>query len=102
MLNDPDSTLVFSAVNLWEISIKRSLGRASFQVDPRILRHRALSHGYEELNIVSEHAIFLDTLPMLHRDPFDRLLIAQATFEGMTLLTADKTVAQYSGPIRLV
>ena len=100
MLEDPDNELVFSAASLWEITIKRSLGRADFQVDARVLRRGLLDNGYLELPITSEHAVFIDSLPPIHKDPFDRILIAQATVEGITLLTADALIAQYPGPIR--
>ena len=100
LLEDPDNELVFSAASLWEITIKRSLGRADFQVDARVLRRGLLDNGYLELSITSEHAVFIDSLPAIHKDPFDRILIAQATVEGITLLTADALIAQYPGPIR--
>lgn len=100
MLDDPDNELLFSAASLWEIVIKRGLGRADFQVDARVLRRGLLDNGYLELPITSEHAVFIDSLPAIHKDPFDRILIAQATVEGITLLTADALVAQYPGPIR--
>lgn len=100
MLEDPDNALLFSAASLWEIAIKRSLGRADFQVDARVLRRGLLDNGYQELPITSEHAVFIDSLPPIHKDPFDRILVAQATVEGITLLTADALVAQYPGSIR--
>jgi PIN domain nuclease of toxin-antitoxin system len=61
-----------------------------------------LDHGYSELPVGSEHAVALDGLPLLHKDPFDRLLVAQALVEGITLLTSDAVVAQYPGPVRKV
>ncbi|HUX31602.1 MAG TPA: type II toxin-antitoxin system VapC family toxin [Thiobacillus sp.] len=100
MLKDPNNELVFSAASLWEITIKRGLGRADFQVDARVLRRGLLDNGYLELPITSEHAVFIDSLPPIHKDPFGRILIAQATVEGITLLTADALIAQYPGPIR--
>lgn len=102
MLENPDNELLFSAASLWEIAIKRSLGRTDFQVDARVLRRGLLDNGYLELSITSEHAVFIDSLPAIHKDPFDRILIAQATVEGITLLTADALVAQYAGPIRRI
>jgi PIN domain nuclease of toxin-antitoxin system len=92
--------LVFSAASVWEIAIKRSLGRADFVVDPRLLRRGLLDNGYTELPITSEHALAVDALPPIHRDPFDRILVAQATVEGMVLVTADPAVLRYPGPIR--
>ncbi|MBY4947664.1 type II toxin-antitoxin system VapC family toxin [Cupriavidus respiraculi] len=97
-----DSELFFSVASLWEIAIKRRLERTDFQVEPRLLRRGLLDNGYSELPIASEHAVAIDSLPPLHRDPFDRLLVAQATVEGITLLTSDSLVAQYPGPLRLV
>lgn len=99
MLEDPNNELLFSAASLWEISIKHGLGRADFQVDARVLRRGLLDNGYLELPITSEHAVFIESLPSLHKDPFDRILVAQATVEGFTLLTADTLIAQYPGPI---
>ena len=100
LLKDPANQLIFSAASLWEIAIKCRLGRDDFHVDPRLLRRGLLDNGYGELPITSEHAVAIDGLPALHKDPFDRILVAQATVEGMTLLTADPVVAQYRGPVR--
>ncbi|MBL8510873.1 MAG: type II toxin-antitoxin system VapC family toxin [Betaproteobacteria bacterium] len=102
LLEDPRHTPFFSAASLWEIAIKRGLGRADFSVDPHVLRRALIDYGYEELPITSQHTVFVDSLPALHKDPFDRILIAQATVEGFTLLTADALVARYPGPIRYV
>ena len=102
LMNDAGNELMFSAANLWEIAIKRGLCRDDFQVDPRLLRRGLLDNGYSELPIGSDHAVAIDGLPLLHKDPFDRILIAQATVEGVTLLTADPLVAQYPGPVRRV
>jgi len=101
-LNDPDNELLFSAASLWEITIKTSLGRDDFRVEPRVLRRGLLDNGYVELAVTSEHAVNVDTLPPLHKDPFDRLLLAQALVEGITLLTADAQLARYRGPVRKV
>ena len=102
LLEAPQSELFFSAASLWEIAIKRSLGREDFRVDPRLLRRGLLDNGYRELAITSEHAVAIARLPLLHKDLFDRLLLAQADVEGITLLTADAQVAQYPGPVRRV
>lgn len=102
LLNDPAHELIFSAASLWEIAIKHGLGRADFRVDSRLLRRGLLDHGYHELPITSAHAVAVEALPPLHKDPFDRLLIAQALVEGIMLLTADERVAQYPGPIQKV
>ena len=102
LLLDPRHELLFSAASLWEITIKGSLGRDDFVVEPRVLRRSLLDNGYVELPITGEHAVSVEALPDIHRDPFDRLLVAQALCEGVTLLTADKIVAKYPGPIRKV
>ncbi|WP_241623171.1 type II toxin-antitoxin system VapC family toxin [Rosenbergiella australiborealis] len=102
LLNSPENELFFSVACLWEIAIKRGLGRDDFQVDTRLLRRGLLDNGYSELSITSEHAVFIDNLPPIHKDPFDRMMIAQATIEGITLLTTDTFVIQYPGPIQKV
>lgn len=102
LLEDPANELLFSAASLWEIAIKRGLRRSDFQVDARVLRRGLLDNGYQELAITAEHAVSIDSLPPIHKDPFDRILIAQATVEGITLLTADALVAKYPGPVRQV
>ncbi|HEV7919588.1 MAG TPA: type II toxin-antitoxin system VapC family toxin [Thermoanaerobaculia bacterium] len=101
-LNNPKNELIFSAASLWEIAVKSSLGRKDFRVEPRLLRRGLLDNGYTELSITSQHAVSVDTLPPLHKDPFDRLLLAQALVEGITLLTADVQLARYRGPVRKV
>jgi PIN domain nuclease of toxin-antitoxin system len=102
IIDDASNELIFSAANLWEVVIKSGLGRTDFQTDARILRRGLLDNGYSELAITSEHVIALATLPPLHKDPFDRILVAQSTTEGVTLLTSDPLVAQYPGLVRLV
>ena len=102
LMSEPQNELLFSAVSLWEIAIKCSLGREDFKVDPRVLRRSLLDNDYHELPILSKHAIAIGSLPPIHKDPFDRLLVAQATVEGITLLTADIQVAKYPGPIQRV
>ena len=101
-LNNRKNELIFSAASFWEISIKKSLGRDDFRVEPRVLRRALLDNGYVELPVTSEHAVNVDGLPPLHKDPFDRLLITQALVEGITLLTADAQLARYVGPVRKV
>jgi PIN domain nuclease of toxin-antitoxin system len=97
-LNEP----LFSAASLWEIAIKQGLDRSDFQVDARVLRRGLLDNGYLELPINSAHAVSIASLPPLHKDPFDRIIIAQTTVEGITLLTTDAMVAQYPEPMRKV
>jgi PIN domain nuclease of toxin-antitoxin system len=102
LIEDLENELLFSAASLWEITIKRSLGREDFRVDARVLRRGLLDNGYIELPITSEHAVNVDHLPPIHKDPFDRILVAQATVEGITLLTDDRKLVDYPGPIRKV
>jgi PIN domain nuclease of toxin-antitoxin system len=99
MILDPGIELMFSAANLWEIVIKNSLGREDFKVSQHTFRTGLLQNGYLELPISSDHTIAVANLPNLHKDPFDRILVAQATVEGITLLTADPLVIAYPGPI---
>ncbi|MGH9497175.1 MAG: type II toxin-antitoxin system VapC family toxin [Candidatus Sulfotelmatobacter sp.] len=100
LINDPENELLFSAASLWEVVIKRALGRDDFDVDARLLRRGLLDNGYGELPVVSDHVVAVQGLPPIHKDPFDRLLVAQATVEGITLLTTDSIVVKYPGPIR--
>lgn len=101
-LTDPKHELLFSAASLWEIAIKAGLGRKDFQVEPRVLRRALLDNGYIELPITSQHAVSIDGLPSHHKDPFDRILLAQALIEGVTLLTTDAVLARYRGPVKKV
>jgi len=102
LISDPQNELLFSAASLWEVAIKSGLGREDFAVDARLLRRNLLDNDYHELPVVSEHAVAIDGLPAIHKDPFDRLLIAQSMVEGITLLTADDLVCRYPGPIRKI
>lgn len=102
LLTGAHHQVTFSVVSIWEAAIKYALNRADFPLDPAVLRNGLLNAGYEELQVTGEHALAVARLPLLHRDPFDRLLLAQATVEGLTLLTADPTLARYQGPVRLV
>ena len=102
LMADQENELLFSVVSLWQVAIKSGLNRPDFQVDARLLRRGLIYNGYVELPISGEHAVEVDALPLIHRDPFDRLLIAQATVEGFVLLTNDVTLKRYRGPVRLV
>ncbi len=94
--------LAFSLATLWEVAIKTSLGRPGFSVDPSRLHQALLAEGFTELAIRAPHVVRVATLPWLHRDPFDRLLVAQAMEERLTLLTADATLKGYGRFVRLV
>ena len=102
LIDDVANELMFSPASIWEVAIKSGLGREDFKADPRLLRRGLLDNGYLELPITSEHAAAVMGLPPIHKDPFDRLLVAQATVEGVTLLTTDSRVAEYAGPVRKV
>jgi PIN domain nuclease of toxin-antitoxin system len=99
LLLDTENLLHFSPANLWEIVIKSGLGRDDFQVDPRRLWRLLLANGYRELTVRSEHGLAVQDLPDHHRDPFDRLLLAQARVEGMDLVTADARLALYGAGV---
>ncbi|MEZ5728432.1 MAG: type II toxin-antitoxin system VapC family toxin [Burkholderiaceae bacterium] len=98
----PENTLLFSAASLWEIAIKASLGREDFTVDAARLRRGLVDNGYDELPISGAHALATRTLPPVHSDPFDRMLVAQARAEACELLTADRTLGAYGGSVRVV
>ncbi|MFM8936988.1 MAG: type II toxin-antitoxin system VapC family toxin [Vulcanococcus sp.] len=102
MLEDPRNTPVFSVASLWELVSKQALGRPDFRVEPAVLRRALLDGGWQELTIQAQHALTVAALPPLHRDPFDRLLLGQASAEGMLLITADQQLAAYPGPLRLM
>ena len=96
---DENNILLFSPASIWEIVIKSGLGRPGFQVDTPALYRGFLDNGYSELVITGSHALAAGSLPPIHKDPFDRILLAQAQVEGISLLTADETVARYPGEI---
>jgi PIN domain nuclease of toxin-antitoxin system len=102
LMSGPENKCFFSVASLWEIAIKDGRNRPDFRMDARVLRRGLLDNGYQEIPILSQHVVAIDTLPPLHKDPFDRLLVAQAMVEGITLLTTDATVASYPGPVRRV
>ncbi len=101
LIEDSSTELVFSAASVWEVAIKNSLGRKDFRVDPRQLRRGLLENGYSELAVSGAQAAGVDMLPPIHKDPFDRILVAQAAMEEITLVTADPVVGRYPGPIRV-
>lgn len=102
LIEDPRNELLFSAASLWEVAIKSALGREDFRVEPRLLRRGLLDNGYTELPVTSQHAVNLDRLPPLHKDPFDRLLLSQALSEDVLLLTVDAQLGRYPAPVRTV
>jgi PIN domain nuclease of toxin-antitoxin system len=102
LIDDPDNELVVSAASLWEIAVKSALRRPNFRLDAPLFRRNLLNNGYNELAVTGQHAVAVANLPLLHRDPFDRILVAQSIVEGITLLTSDPRVAQYPAPVRRV
>jgi PIN domain nuclease of toxin-antitoxin system len=102
IISDPGNRLYFSVVSVWEVAIKRGLRRPQFTIEPHILRRELIDRGYIELPVIGTHTLAIGNLPLLHKDPFDRMLVAQALTEGITLLTVDAVLAQYPCPVRLV
>jgi PIN domain nuclease of toxin-antitoxin system len=102
MINSDSNQLYFSAVSIWEVVIKNALQRENFYFDPHLLKRGLVDNGYQELPITSAHSLGVAHLPPIHKDPFDRMLVAQAELEGFLLLTSDAVVAQYPGPVQLV
>ena len=102
LVEDQDNQLFFSPISIWEVAIKGGKGRSDFIADPFLLRRNLLENDYWELAVLGNHAAAVSVLPPIHKDPFDRILIAQAQVEGLTLLTADKTIARYPGPIKRI
>jgi PIN domain nuclease of toxin-antitoxin system len=101
LIIDPDTDVLFSTASIWEIAIKQSQRRGDFRVDAGVLRDKLLDTDYTELPVLGEHAVATAKLPLAHKDPFDRLLVAQAIVEGVELLTVDAQLASYPGPIRV-
>jgi PIN domain nuclease of toxin-antitoxin system len=102
MLENPLVEPVFSPVSLWEVSIKAAMGRSDFTADPRLLRRGLLDNGYLELPINSAHAVAVGGLPPLHKDPFDRMLVAQSIVEGIALITVDAKLGRYEAPVQVM
>jgi PIN domain nuclease of toxin-antitoxin system len=102
LIGEPDNELTFSSVSLWEVAIKAGRERDDFRIDVSSLRRSLFDNDYVELPITGAHVVALGGLPPIHRDAFDRMLVAQAIVEGLTLVTSDPAVAKYRGPIRLV
>lgn len=94
------SHVVVSAASIWEIAVKAAIGK--LEADPAEVRNALAPSGFGELAISGEHAARVATLPSYHRDPFDRLLVAQSLVEGLVLLTADAQLAHYGRSVRIV
>ncbi|HST56369.1 MAG TPA: type II toxin-antitoxin system VapC family toxin [Solirubrobacteraceae bacterium] len=91
-MEDPDIPLFFSAASIWEIAIKRAQGKLEV---PDNLLDTMSEHGFVELPVLSVHGIRAGALPPHHQDPFDRMIVAQAQNEGLTVVTRDKQIALY-------
>ena len=102
IITDAEGDVFFSAASIWETTIKASLGRADFDIDPEKMMLCAIANGYRELPVLSSHTVGVAALPPIHKDPFDRLLIAQARACGLSLVTADVAVSEYGDDILLV
>jgi PIN domain nuclease of toxin-antitoxin system len=102
LILDQANTPWFSVASLWEVAIKRALNRPDFRTEAAMLRAGLLANGYAELPVEGRHVMSLAGLPALHGDPFDRMLLAQALSEGLVLLTTDRRLEAYGGPVRLV
>lgn len=100
LLLDRSAEVSYSVATLWEVAIKSALGRPDFNVDAQALRGWLLAEDFAELDIRATHVLHAGALPPHHRDPFDRMLVAQAALEGLTLLTIDKTLARYGKAVR--
>ena len=101
-INEERAERLFSAASIWEIGIKFALGRPDFTLDPQAVLGLAIRAGFLELPVSSVAAAGVATLPLHHRDPFDRLLVAQAIAEGAILLTVDTALAPYGSHVRLL
>lgn len=99
LIENEENELFFSAASIWEIAIKSNLGRADFQVNAALFRRALLDNGYQELSITGAHAAATETLPDIHKDPFDRMLVAQSQVEGITLVSADTKVIAYGNTV---
>ena len=102
LIEEEANDLHYSAVSIWEVTLKLGRGREDLAVEPRLLRRALLENGYEELAVTGSHAAAVDLLPPIHHDAVDRLLVAQAQLEAITLITADEIVGRYPGPIRVI
>jgi PIN domain nuclease of toxin-antitoxin system len=102
IIQDPNNDIVFSVVSVWEIAIKARLGRTNFAVRPEVIAVSALATGFSELRLRWQAAAAAADLPLHHRDPFDRVLVAQAITEPIHLYTLDRKLSAYSPLVRIV
>ena len=100
LIRDGSNEIIVSVISIWEVAIKFSLGRKDFRHAAADLRAGMQRAGWEELHMKGEHALAVADLPDIHGDPFDRILLAQAQCEGISLLSADRTLWRYGDPVR--
>jgi PIN domain nuclease of toxin-antitoxin system len=99
---DAANELFYSAASVWEVAIKSALRRADFKADPAALVRALAQSGFSELPVTAAHATRVAAMRAIHRDPFDRLLVAQSLAEPMTLLTNDAALVRYGPSVQLV
>jgi PIN domain nuclease of toxin-antitoxin system len=102
LIEDPANDVHYSAASIWEIAIKSTLRRRDFRVDLALLPPTLSAMGLTELPVTAAHALGVTRLPPIHRDPFDRLLVAQGVIEPMLLLTNDAALGRYGAAVRVV
>jgi len=100
LIRDPATDVYFSAASIWEVAIKSALGK--MRADATAMLKNLVDEGFKELPVLARHTVATMSLPMHHRDPFDRLLVAQSRMESLRLLTDDRVVALYGEPVVLV
>lgn len=102
LIADPANDIYVSTASIWEIAIKHALGRGDMPVSGARVAELCAAAGYRELPVAWQHAVAVESLPALHADPFDRILVAQAVTEPMRLLSRDATVAGYGAMVMAV
>jgi len=102
LIEEPANNIFFSSVSIWELTVKHTIDKDDIPVHPSVLYRALIENDLKEIQVTGMHGLGVGSLPMIHKDPFDRLLVAQCISEGMILLTSDKMLARYDAPIRLV
>jgi len=98
LFRTPETSVYLSAASAWEIAVKHGLGRLPLPAPPeRFVREMREAHGIAPLPIDEESALHVSRLPVLHHDPFDRMIVSQAIVHGLTILTPDPLITQYPG-----
>ncbi len=102
LFQDGRHQFFYSAASIWEIAIKAARGREDFVADTAAIRDTLEANGFHELQVAAEHAVAVSSLPPIHADPFDRMLVAQSIVEPMALITSDERLAAYAATIEVV